>query len=165
MVSTFGLGGDLLSNFSYSGGLCSCHSTWDLITTITGDLALTKDDAENNRQRLLMWLMLPKGERLDPSLGCCIHDYFHQKMTGTIYRELELDMQVDLKGVFPDLKIRNIQVESISDITSGNRTIQCGITLGNDDLKFVANFEELVMINEDINSLLYYGGASAGSGV
>jgi hypothetical protein len=161
-MTTCGMGGDLLSNFSLSGGMCGCHSTWDLTPTITGDLALTKDETENNRQHLLMWLALPKGERLNPSLGCCLHDYFHRKITGTIYRELSLDIGSDLKSVFPEVDIKNIVVESISDLSGGNRTMQIGITLGDDDLQFVADFNTITEINDTINSLLYYGGANWG---
>ncbi len=161
-MSTFGMGGDLRSTFELGGGLCSCHKNWDLSTTVNGDLALTKDEYENNRQRLLMWLALPKGERLNPSLGCCLHDYFHAKVTGVTYRQLELDMRCDLKSVFPDLDIKNIAVEDISGLSEGNRTIQVGVTLGNDKLRLLADFNSVSAVNDTINSLLYYGGAPFG---
>jgi hypothetical protein len=162
-MTTCGNGGDLLCNFSLSGSMLTCHTNFDLLTTITGDLALTKDDEENNRQRLLMWMATPKGERINPATGCCLHDYFHEKMTGSIYRRLELDLKTDLKSVFPTLDIKNLSVDNISDLESGNRTIQVGITLGDDSLKFVADFNSLVSFNDTINSLIYYGGASTGT--
>lgn len=107
-----------------------------------------------------MWMALPKGERLNPSLGCCLHDYFHRKITNVIYRQLELDIRSDLKSVFPELSIKNIAVDNISDLSSGNRTIQIGITLGDDNLKFIADFEAVTSVNDTINSLLFYGGAT-----
>lgn len=155
---TCGKGGDLLTDFSLIGSMFSCHDSIDLVTTVTGDLALTKDETENNRQRLLMWLATPKGERLDPSIGCCLHDYFHAKMTGSIYRQLELDIESDLKSVFPEMTISDIAVENISDTSSGNRIVQVGVTLGDDSIKFLSDFNSSSALNEKINSLLYYGG-------
>ena len=159
-MTTYGTGGDLRSNFSLGPGLCGCHSSFDLSLTVTGDLALTADEEENNRQRLLMWMALPKGERLNPNLGCCLHDYFHAKVTNVIYRQLELDIRSDLKPVFHDLDIKNIAVESVSDLSGGNRTIQTGITLGDDTLQFISDFNTVTSINDSINSLLFYGGAT-----
>ncbi|MFA5452382.1 MAG: hypothetical protein WC248_02260 [Candidatus Methanomethylophilaceae archaeon] len=160
-MPNIGEGGDLLTNFSLRGGLYRCHSMWDLVTTITGDLALTKDEAENNRQRLLMWLALPKGERPDsPSLGCCLHDYFHAKIDGATIRRLRLDVSSDLKSVFPDLDIKNTSVESIGSTSTGNREIMIGVTLGDDDMRFIADFDNMSAINYNISSLLFYGGAS-----
>ena len=160
-MTTCGQGGDLLSNFSLGPGMCGCHSSWDLITTITGDLALTKDEAENNRQRLLMWIATPKGERINPSIGCCLHDYFHAKLSNSIYRQIELDVEADLKSVFPDLTIQNLCIDNISDTEGdGSRTIQIGITLGNDSIKFLSDFNSASTVNDSISSLLYYGGAT-----
>jgi hypothetical protein len=155
MTST---GGDLLSNFNLSGGQIGCHSAWDLVTTVTGDIALTRDLAENNRQRLLLWLATPKGERPDPSLGCCIHDYFHQKITKDLPRRLSLDMRADLLSVFPTLNIKNINVTAVTPLSGGNREIECDISLGDDSLQFLANFEALDATNEIINQLIYSGG-------
>lgn len=161
-MTTCGMGGDLLCNFSLSAGTIGCHSTWDLMTTITGDLALTKDEAENNRQRLLMWIAIPKGERLQRSVGCCLHDYFHAKLTGAIYRQLELDVGSDLKSVFPDLDIKNIFVENIMGMSNGTNAIQIGVTLGDDSLQFISDFNTVTSVNDSINSLFYYSGASMG---
>lgn len=158
-MTNIGSGGDLLSNFNLSSWIVGCHSSFDLVTTITGDLALTKDDAENNRQRLLMWMALPKGERINPALGCCLHDYFHEKITGNISRRLQLDLQKDLKGVFPDLNIKNISVEKIAPLSGGIREILVAITLGDDSLQFIANWNEIMGANEEINSIMLTGGS------
>ena len=155
-------GGDLLGNFNLHSGRVGCHSAWDLITTVSGDIALTRDAAENNRQRLLMWLATPKGERLDPTLGCCIHDYFHQKITSDLPRRLELDMRADLLSVFPELSIRNIKIVSNTYLSGGNREIVCDITLGNDSLQFLANLFDMQGTNEAINDLIYHGGGNTG---
>ena len=157
-MAEIGKGGDILCNFDLTGWLIGCHSSWDLRTTVTGDLALTKDETENNRQRLLMWMALPKGERLDPSLGCCIHDYFHEKITGNVSRRLALDMRSDLKQVFPDLDIKNISIDKVSGLEGGNTEVVASISLGNDGLQFVANWNEIMSINEEMTSIIYNGG-------
>jgi hypothetical protein len=158
-MANIGNGGDLLCNFDLHSWVIGCHSSWDLVTTVTGDLALTKDEDENNRQRLLMWLALPKGERLNPKWGCCLHDYFHEKMTGNISRRLELDIRSDLKDVFPNMNIKNIAVTSVKASTEGLREISIDMSLGNDNLRFVADFNNIASVNEEINSLIYTGGA------
>ena len=158
-MANIGTGGDLLSNFSLSGGIIGCHSSWDLCTTVTGDLALTKDDIENSRQRLLMWIALPRGERLDNKLGCCVHEYFHQKNVRNVRRKLELDVTSDLNDVFPDLSIRNIAVKSINDLSGGNREVVIALTLGPDNLQFVANWNEIMNITEEMSEIIYYGGS------
>ena len=155
---SFGNGGDLLSNFNLHSWLVGCHSAWDLMTTVTGDLALTRDEAENNRQRLLMWMALPKGERLNPSLGCCLHDYFHEKITGNIGRRIELDLKKDLTALFPNLSIKNIAVDSITPLSGGIHEMQIEVSLGDDSFQFVANWNEIAGANDTINSIMYTEG-------
>jgi len=152
-----GTGGDLLASFDLSAWIVGCHSSWDLLTTITGDLALTKDTAENNRQRLLMWMVLPRGERLDPSIGCCLYDYLHAKMTDILGKQLELDLKADLSQVFPDLKIKQLSVNQIKDLTGGNREIQMSMYLGDDKLQFAANWGDISKVNDQINAMVVSG--------
>lgn len=154
------MGGDLLGNFDLRGGMVGCHSSWDLVTTVTGDLALTKDEEENNRQRLLMWMALPKGERIDPSIGCCLHDYFHAKISGHVLKSLELDIENELKTVFPDAKISNVRVKKVAPLSDGTREIIVDVTINNDRFAFQAISSVLDGLNEYINDMMYHGGAS-----
>ncbi len=157
---SFGNGGDLLCNFDLSPWIIGCHSSMDLVTTVTGDLALTQDDAQTNRQHLLMWMAIPKGERLNSGIGCCLHDYFHAKVTGNIERRLLLDLKKDLSGVFPDLSIKNVYISNIANSDDGVNEIQIGITLGDDSLEFIANWNNIMNVNEELNNFIYSSGAN-----
>jgi len=55
----------------FDAGLSKCHSTMDLEITIDGDLKLV-DGVDEMRQRMLIWLGTPQGERLDPNTGCVV---------------------------------------------------------------------------------------------
>jgi len=139
--------------------MVGCHSSWDLITTVTGDLALTRDEQENLRQRLLMWMALPHGERIDPRIGCCLHDYFHAKITEPVLRSMELDIENELRAVFQTNNI-DAKVYKVEPLSNGSREVLVDVTIGSDRFRFSAISNILESVNEQINDMLYHGGAS-----
>jgi uncharacterized membrane protein YheB (UPF0754 family) len=105
-----------------------------------------------------MWMALPKGERLNSGLGCCLHDYFHDKISSNVSTRLRNDIEEDMKSVFPELNIKNIVIKKISALSGGNREIVVSINLGDDNLQFLADWNNIMSVNEEMNSILYTGG-------
>jgi hypothetical protein len=144
------LGGDLQTNMSMGAGRLRCHSNLDLLTTCTGDLAITATEESNMRQRLFMWLATPKGERLDPSVGCCLYDFMHDKATSSNARLLEIAIGSDIQTLFPELAIKTIRCR-LSD--ADNRTFYVDIKIGNESLSFLFDYNELLNFSSQIAEL------------
>jgi hypothetical protein len=78
-------------------------------------------------------------------------------MTRVIGRQIELDLKADMAQLFPGINIKRITIDSITPLTSGNREIQISMFIGDDGLKFVANYDTITSVNDDINALTYIG--------
>lgn len=131
---------------SMGAGRVRCHSNLDLVTTLTGDIAITPDDVTNYRQRLFMWLATPKGERIDPSVGCCLYDFLHNKATSTTARTLELYLASDLAVAFPELDVKSVRCKLSSD----NRTFSVDVKLGDESLTFLFSDNDLLNISSQL---------------
>jgi hypothetical protein len=147
-----GIGGDLQTNMSMGYGRMRCHGDLDLTTTITGDLALTSDSASNTRQRILMWLATPKGERLDPSIGCCLYDFLHSSASPTNVRKMESYIAADINYLFNDLglKVKSVTCRVADDV---NSSVYVDIKMGNEDLGFLFTYNELINLSSQLASV------------
>lgn len=128
--------GDIATNQSYGKGSVRCHGNTDIALTATGDIALTTDAFSNLRQRMMMYIMTPKGERLDPDLGCVLWDFFFEKDRPEELRLFELTLENDIRTAFPDLDLKGIRIISSGNDSVG-RTTTAKVILGNEDLEFV----------------------------
>jgi hypothetical protein len=144
---------DLLTNFDLSGGYCKCHNVLDFRVGPEGDIALTKDDQQAMRQRFLIYLATPKGERLDPTVGSCIHDFIHEINAPKNTRRLELFIKDDLDKQFPELKTRAIRCQP-STYLDGEMEIR--VILADDNLHFIFSPDDIMTLSSTISELLFY---------
>jgi hypothetical protein len=144
---------DLLTNFSLDVGDCKCHSLLDLRVSATGDLALTRDPQQALRQRFLIYLATPKGERLNPNIGCSLHDFTHELNVPNISRKLELYIENDLKTQFPELKVRNVRCSPSSYIGGA---MEMTVIFADNNLQFLFTSDDLLNLSSMIAELIYY---------
>jgi hypothetical protein len=146
---------DLLTNFSLDTGICKCHASLDLLVNSQGDLALTKNDQQAMRQRFLLYLATPKGERLDPNVGSCIHDFVHEINSHKITRKLELFIQNDLIVQFPELNVKSVRCIP-STYLDGEMDVQ--VILSDSNMEFLFSPGDLMDMSSTISELLFYAG-------
>jgi phage baseplate assembly protein W len=144
---------DLLTNFNLEQGSCKCHSLLDILLSPTGDLALTKTDQQTLRQRFLLYLATPKGERLDPTVGCCLHDFLHEINSPRVTRKLELYIESDLRTQFPELGIKTVRC---SPSTYLDGEMEINVILADDSLQFLFTSDDLLNLSSMISELLFY---------
>ena len=134
--------GDIATNMSFGKGSSKCHGSTDIALTASGDIALTMDAYSNLRQRLMMWISTPTGERLSPDLGCCIYDFFFEKDIPENLRLFELTMENDLRTTFPTLDLKGVRITGSGDDSVG-RVTSIKIILGDEDLEFLVTSNDL----------------------
>lgn len=144
---------DLRTNMDISSGHCRCHSSLDLDLTPSGDLALV-DGIEEMRQRFLLYLATPKGERIDPSIGSFAYDYLHEKNTSGNMRRMEQDVMSDFKTQFPEITAKS--VTCIQSLTDPFQT-EVAVKLSNGDMRFLYSPEELMAITTFLSNIVSSG--------
>lgn len=145
---------DLRTNFDISTGFSHCHSSLDLVLTATGDLALISG-IDEIKQRILLYLGIPKGERFDPKMGSSALDYLHEKNTVSNMRNLEQDIFNDMKYQFPELPTKSVTCsKSIKD----PQTMYLDVRLSDTEMSFLYTPDELIQLTSSIQDI--YGGNS-----
>lgn len=142
--------GDLKTNLRIEGGTCKCHGNLDLELTPSGDLALISDPAECLRQRIVLWLATPKGERRDSEVGCLLWDYLHQKLTGSTLKELEVRLVRELTLNFPELVVSSVKCERATGLDEGGHKVIITAILGSDKVEFMYGADELRALYESV---------------
>ena len=97
--------GDLRTNTYQESGKYTCHGQnglLDLVLDPSGDLALITDPLEQLLQEIRIWSGTKLGERIDPRLGCVLHDYSFAKMTASELENLRLDLEHNFLVNFPE---------------------------------------------------------------
>lgn len=145
MVSSMPLFGDIQTNMRFDGGIVRCHSTTDAELTSSGDLALVPESAFGLRQRLLIWLAVPRGELFDPEAGCPVYDYFHTRLTGSDTQALANDMKNSFRYLFPELNVQKVEI-SRTDYT----TLFMEIYAGSSKLGFLFSQKDCDLINKNM---------------
>jgi len=146
--------GDLKINQSMEGGRCRCHSDMDLVTTTTGDLAVTMDKDEHMRQRMVLWLATPRGEVYNqPYAGCVLHDYIHERMSGSVLARLERDLKQDMQDHFPELGVTSITCNKVSDDPC---ELQILGRLSEDGIEFFVNLADIDMLSNEFASAFFW---------
>jgi hypothetical protein len=143
---------DLLTNFSLDTGWCKCHSLLDFAVSPTGDLSLTKNDQQAMRQRFLLYLATPKGERLSPLVGCCLHDFIHEINSPRITRKLELYIENDLRTQFSELQVKTVRC-SPSTFLDGE--MEMNVILADDSLQFLFTSDDLLNLSSMISEIMF----------
>jgi hypothetical protein len=131
--------GDIMMSMDFGPGWSKCHSAGDLPLTASGDFALTKSAFVNIRQRMLLYFMTPKGERLESTLGCCLFDYIHELDTQENRRLFELALENDIRVAFPTLELKGIRVATRGNDIDNIREVVVKVILGNEDMDFLLN--------------------------
>ena len=142
--------GDLQTNLRIEGGVCKCHGNLDLVLTPTGDLAIITDPAECIRQRIILWMSTPKGERRDPEVGCLLWDHLHRKVTGSVLKELEVRLARELQLNFPELILKSVKCERVTGFGEGGHKVLVTAILGSDSIDFTFGADELNSLYESI---------------
>lgn len=144
---------DLLTNLSLDAGSVKCHSAMDLLVGKTGDLALTKSSQQALRQRFVLYLGTPKGERLDPDIGNSMLDFLHEINSINNTRKLELYLENDIRDQFKELNAKYVICRPSPSFAG---EMEARIILGNEDLQFLFSSEDLMNISSMISEILYY---------
>jgi len=90
----------------FETGICRCHGWGDLVLNSQGDIDVVTDEEECITQRIIIWMGTHKGERLDPTIGCVIHDYMHKPITSQNMKHLRSDALYQLQSIFPDYDVK-----------------------------------------------------------
>lgn len=141
---------DVATNLDISTGFSHCHTALDILLTATGDLSIVSGNDEL-RQRFLLYLATPKGERFDPEIGCFAYDYLHEKNTRNNMRKMEQDIMNDMNYQFPDIEV--ISVSCMKDASDPFR-MQLDVRIAGDNtLQFMYTPEELISLTKEIESI------------
>jgi phage baseplate assembly protein W len=144
---------DLLTNFDLSTGYCKCHSMLDFAVSPTGDLSLTKNNQQAMRQRFLLYLATPKGERLQKDVGSCLHDFIHEINSPRITRKLELYIESDLRTQFSELEVKTVRC---SPSTYLDGEMEINVIFGDDSLEFLFTPDDLMNLSSMLAEIMYY---------
>lgn len=140
---------DLKTNFDISSGFSHCHSALDLELTANGDLSIISG-IDEIKQRFLLYLGIPKGERYDKNIGSSALDYLHEKNTNNNMRRLEQDIMGDMKYQFPDLPTKSVAcLQGLTDPFLMELTVK----LANEEMMFMYSPQELLALTSQIDSL------------
>lgn len=136
---------DLKTNMMFDAGYIKCHSTLELETTPYGDLALTDNDTDLFYQSFLLYWGIPKGERIDPRIGCPWYDYQHKKATSANLAEFENELKESLKWHFPAHGIRSLNLVYLD-----NHTIFGEITVSSGKILFLLDERDMMDLKNNI---------------
>lgn len=142
---------DILTNMDLSYGRANCHSALDILLTPDGDLAICTGDLEL-RQRFVMYRATPKGERLNPLLGCAEYDYLHEKNVSTEMRKMSQDIYADLQAYFPEMKGKSVTCE-LSEEDAYKVNIYTLLAV--DNINFLFNAKSLMNISSTLDNILH----------
>ena len=142
---------DIKSNLNLEPGRCGCSLSLDALLTPDGDLAIVTGD-EELRQRFIIYRATPKGERLDPNLGCTEFDYLHEKNTARVLRGMEVDIQNDMEYMFPEIKYASVLCDKWPD---DEYRIKIMTVLSQGNLEFLFNPRELMTISSQLDAILH----------
>lgn len=141
---------DLCTNMDISSGFCRCHSSLDLILTADGDLSIV-DNANEMKQRFLLYLSTPKGERFNPQIGSACYDYLHEKNTRNNMRRMEQDVLGDMDYQFPEIDVSSVScMKDISDPFQMKLDVRLS---DGQNLQFLYTPEELVSLTTELTNL------------
>jgi len=130
-------------------GYSHCHSALDLRLTAQGDLAIISGTDEI-KQRMLLYLGIPRGERQDIRIGSSALNYLHEKNTNNNMRRLEQDILGDMKYQFSDLPVQSVTcTQGLTDPFQFNLSVR----LSDGDMNFLYTPEELLRLTSDIASI------------
>jgi hypothetical protein len=99
-----------------------------------------------------MYLATPKGERLDPNVGCSLHDFVHEINSPRITRKLELYIENDIRTQFPELKIKTVRCYPSTYLDG---TMEMNVILADDSLQFLFTSDDLLNLSSMISELLF----------
>lgn len=140
---------DLATNMDIGPGYSHCHSALDLRLTAQGDLAIISGTDEI-KQRMLLYLGIPRGERQDIRIGSSALNYLHEKNTNNNMRRLEQDILGDMKYQFSDLPVQSVTcTQGLTDPFQFNLSVR----LSDGDMNFLYTPEELLRLTSDIASI------------
>lgn len=142
---------DLMTNLDLSPGRSGCSLSLDVLLTPDGDLAIVSGEDEL-KQRFILYRATPKGERLDPTLGCTEYDYLHEKNTNNEMRKMAQDIYTDCSRYFPELKARSILCEKSPDDEYSVRVLSI---LAENNIEFLFNPKSLMTISSTLDNILH----------
>jgi phage baseplate assembly protein W len=135
--------GDLMTNLQTEGGVCQCRGNLDFVLTSTGDLALISDTNQCMRQRIIIWLATPKGERRSPDTGCLLWDYLFQPVTGSMLAELRVKLTRELQETFPEMEVKSVRVEQATGFGEGGHKVLITVIMAGDQIQFMFSADEM----------------------
>ena len=144
---------DIATNKDLSSGYNQCHTSLDILLDATGDIALIHGQDEL-KQRFLLYLAIPKGERYDPKIGCSCLDHLHEKNTTANMRLLEQEIESDMKYQFPEISINSVTCnKSITDPFQMDILVRS--SQGN-TLEFLYTPSELMSLTSTLSNMINY---------
>ena len=140
---------DLKTNMDISPGYSHCHSSLDLEISANGDLAIISGINEI-KQRMLLYLGIPRGELRNTRLGSSALNYLHEKNTNNNMRRLEQDILGDMAYQFSDLPVQSVTcTQGLTDPFQFNLSVQ----LSDGEMNFLYTPEELLQLTSSIANI------------
>jgi len=140
--------GDLVVNNGwFEDGEFKCHKRLDFRLTNYGDMMLTETVYDRTNQEIMNWLGTVPGERLDPRVGCVLHDYMYRRAAvgQSVVGEIENVLAMNIKVNFPHLPFKYVTADLSGEDTCG---LMIYIEFMNDALKFLVSAENLKQLND-----------------